>query len=201
MLTHRLTRYFEIPESLAIEIFAARKSIFCDRLGWAIPCDGEYEMDLHDLPQTLILVSTNSSNRLAGYARLLPANECCMLDTVLRFPNVDQSAREGYYEISRFFLMRNRAVISNRLTAGDFFRELILAAESLGAKGYLAAVDSKMLACLKRCGWEYRHISSRFGSAGDFVYLISLPVDGAALAKVSSMSGSAKKVLSIACEA
>lgn len=186
MFTYKLTRYSEIPDFLAKEIFLVRKKIFHDRLGWSIPCCGDQEKDPHDLPNTQILVATFATHHLAGYARLLPTDDICMLDTTLPFPNIDRAAWKGFYEISRFFLVRNRAVVAARLTARNFFRELILAAHILCANGYLAAVDSRMLSCLSRCGWDYRVVSTRFGSAGDVIFLVSLAVDNKALDKVSS---------------
>lgn len=185
MIIHRLTSYSDLSNSLALEVFAVRKAIFCDQLGWDIKSDGKYERDQHDLPQTNILVSTTTSNQLAGFARLLSLDEGCMLDDVLPFPDLDFNIFKGFYEISRFFLIRNRSLINAKITCSDFFRELILSAGLLGAKGYLAAVDAKMLSCLDRSGWKYSHVSSRLGSIGEVVYLVSLPIDRVALESVS----------------
>lgn len=151
-------------------MFADRKTLFVDLLGWDIPAhDGRHEVDEFDHDGTVYIVATNGKGAHQGSLRLLPTVRPHLLDT--HFASLcagDPPADPATYEITRLclpsrlgakrrLLVRNEliaAMVDHALAAGikrlvgvtnTGFRKEILAmgwlAEPLGPEGQLSGAS------------------------------------------------------------
>ena len=90
-------------------MFAARKEIFVDLLGWDVPVlDGRFEIDQFDDEHARYLVATDPDGRHLASARLLPTTRPHILAD-LYAPLCDGAVPRGphIYEVTRFCLDRH----------------------------------------------------------------------------------------------
>ncbi|QGP79413.1 acyl-homoserine-lactone synthase [Sphingobium sp. CAP-1] len=74
-------------EALLRSMFADRKRLFVDLLGWDVPViDGQYERDQFDNAHTIYLIVPEENGDHAASLRLFPTSQPHMLDTI--FPHL-----------------------------------------------------------------------------------------------------------------
>lgn len=132
------------------EMFAARKQVFVDLLGWDVPVlEGLYELDQFDDEDATYLIVRDGQGGHAGSTRLLGTTRPHILDSL--FPQlcaVDLPRGPDVFEITRFCLARAqgaraRLEIRNRLISGlvDFALEEHYPHLYRGRRLRLAAAD------------------------------------------------------------
>lgn len=97
-----------LEDAVLRNMFAARKRIFVDLLGWDVPVlAGRYEVDQFDTPDAVYIVVTDSIGNHRASARLLPTTKAHILDTMFACL-CDGPVPQGstVFEITRFCLER-----------------------------------------------------------------------------------------------
>lgn len=69
-------------DPLLAGMFADRKRLFVDLLGWDIPTDGTYEIDAFDQSHARYLIAVDEIGDHIGSLRLLPTTQSHLLDTL-----------------------------------------------------------------------------------------------------------------------
>ncbi len=97
-------------------MFAARKAVFVDLLGWDVPViDGRFELDQFDDGDARYLVVTDAAGAHRASARLLPTIRPHLLDTL--FPGLctdGPPTGPAIFEITRFCLDRSLGARNRR---------------------------------------------------------------------------------------
>ncbi|MBJ7437812.1 MAG: autoinducer synthase [Sphingopyxis sp.] len=103
-------------------MFAARKEVFIDLLGWDVPVlDGRFEIDQFDDEHAIYLVVTDPAGGHLASARLLPTTRPHILaDLYAQLCDGGVPQGPGIYEVTRFCLDRHidaqtRHYVRNRL--------------------------------------------------------------------------------------
>jgi N-acyl-L-homoserine lactone synthetase len=151
------TRADEAEEAAAMRaMFAARKEVFIDLLGWDVPVlDGRYEIDHFDDVHARYLILLDPDGRHRASTRLLPTMRPHILDALFGALCQDEPPRGAHiYEVTRFCLDRHqrtpeRRVARNRLVAGlaDF-------AVASGIEAYTGVADVAWFDQICRFGWK-----------------------------------------------
>ena len=64
---------YSLDDALAASMFADRKQLFVDLLGWGVPVvNGRYEIDVYDGPVATYMVAVDDAGEHIGSLRLLP---------------------------------------------------------------------------------------------------------------------------------
>lgn len=80
-----IRRYFpgdHVCDPLIDGMFADRKRLFVDLLGWEVPVNGEHEIDQFDDVHAHYLIAVDASGAHTGSLRLLPTTRPHLLDTL-----------------------------------------------------------------------------------------------------------------------
>lgn len=153
------------------DMFAARKEVFVDLLGWQVPVlDGRYEIDQFDDEHARYLIVTDGTYGHLASARLLPTVRPHILDTL--FPALCAGpvprSRETF-EITRFCLDRRLSAPRRRDARNRLVTALVSHGLENGIRGYTGVAEPNWLAQIMKFGWEA-------ASLGQI-----LPIDGRAL--------------------
>lgn len=109
-----------VSDHLLRNMFAARKSVFVDLLGWDVPViDGRYEVDQFDTENATYLILTDAAGEHLASARLLPTLRPHLLDSF--YPTLcehEPLRKHDAAEITRFCLDR-RLCARRRRAARD----------------------------------------------------------------------------------
>ena len=121
-MTHMIEGSRGQEHAVLRSMYAARKSVFVDLLGWDVPVlDGQFEIDQFDGPQTLYLIAAEPDGTHLGSMRLLPTSGPTLLGDIFDFLCDDAPpSKDTVWEISRFCLSRElraaqRRQVRNRL--------------------------------------------------------------------------------------
>jgi N-acyl-L-homoserine lactone synthetase len=162
-------------------MFAARKSVFVDLLGWDVPViDGRYEVDQFDDEHAHYLVLTDEDGQHLGSARLLPTSRPHILDSL--YPELCEDAPprgEDIYEITRFCLDRALTARDRR----DVRNTLVAAIADYGVAnhfaGYSAIAEMGWLQQILAFGWRCRPLGLPRLIAGKMLGALSIDIDTA----------------------
>ena len=85
-MTHMIEGSRGQEHAVLRSMYAARKSVFVDLLGWDVPVlDGQFEIDQFDGPQTLYLIAAEPDGTHLGSMRLLPTSGPTLLGDIFDF--------------------------------------------------------------------------------------------------------------------
>jgi len=139
-------------------MFAARKQIFVDLLGWDVPVvEGRFEIDQFDRDGAGYLVLTDANGGHLGSARLLATSHPHLLDSCFR-DLCDTAPPSGptIFEISRFCLDRGQGAAQRRAVRDRLVRALVDHALARGITGYTGVAELGWLRQILGFGWDCR---------------------------------------------
>lgn len=149
-----------VPLQLPVlrEMFAARKEVFVDLLGWDVPIvEGRYEFDQFDDEDATYILVPDPAGGHAGSARLLPTVRPHILDSL--FPQLcDLPVPRGpdILEITRFCLSRHQVSQARLETRNILVSGLVDYALENGVRSYTGVAELGWLQQILSFGWDCR---------------------------------------------
>jgi len=160
-------------------MFAARKSVFVDLLGWDVPVlDDRYEVDQFDGPDATYLVLTEADGRHLASARLLPTARPHILGDV--FPELCQTAPPrgpGIVEISRFCLDRRLNAAQRRRVRDQLVIALVRHALAANVSSYTAMAELGWYQQILAFGWRCEPLGLPHAIGGRPVAALRIQID------------------------
>lgn len=158
MLHQTLTVPDKDRRTVLANMFAARKRVFVDLLGWDLPVShGLYEIDQFDTPEATYIVLTDASGQHRASARLLPTCRPHILDSL--FPMLSKEAipkGPTVREITRFCLDRSLRAAQRRIARDALVHALVRYALAHGIERYTGVADKAWLDQILDFGWDCR---------------------------------------------
>lgn len=149
-------------------MFAARKEVFVDLLGWDVPVlDGRFEMDQFDDENARYLILTDDELNHLGSARLLPTTRPHLLDTL--FPALCAGPvphGADVLEISRFCLSRGLSGRERREVRNRLVTALVEFAMANHITAYTGVAELPWLRQILAFGWEAAPLGQPLSSGG-----------------------------------
>jgi len=158
-------------------MFAARKQVFVDLLGWDLPVlAGRYELDQFDTKDARYLILSETDGAHLASARLLPTTMPHLLDSHFR-QLCDQAppAGPGIFEITRFCLDRRLTAARRRDARDQLVRGLVDFALENGILTYTGVAEPAWLKQILAFGWACRTLGRV--QAIDGMALAALSID------------------------
>lgn len=160
-------------------MFAARKQVFIDLLGWDVPVlAGRFEIDQFDDEHAIYLVVTDAAGRHQASARLLPTTRPHILAD-LYAPLCDGAVPQGpgIYEVTRFCLDRHIDARARRV-ARD---RLVMAIAEFGlAEGihlYTGVAETGWLEQILAFGWRAWPLGAPLRIGGRRLGALAIAID------------------------
>lgn len=168
------------PDAAAMRaMFAARKSVFVDLLGWDVPVlDGRYEVDQFDNLHACYLVLTDDAGAHLASARLLPT----MRDGILSglFPMLCDGpppAAPEIFEITRFCLDRKLRASMRRLARDALVVALTDYALANGISAYCAVAETAWLSQILNFGWQCERLGAVREVGGEHLAAVRIVIE------------------------
>lgn len=163
-----------------MELFSLRKSVFKDRLDWAVNCFNGMEFDEYDHPNTTYLLGVHDNTVICSLRLIKIKNPNMITGTFYRYFNQINIPEGNYIESSRFFVDKERVqnMSCNQYPVSTM---LFLAALNYSRKfdyeGILTIVSHAIFIIMKRSGWHLTVLEKGLSEKNEKVYLLCLPVD------------------------
>jgi N-acyl-L-homoserine lactone synthetase len=145
-----------LSEAVLRNMFAARKLVFIDLLGWDVPVvDERYEIDQFDDPRATYLVLADSKGEHLGSARLLPTTRPHILGTL--YPCLCEGAPPtgpAIFEITRFCLDRRLRARERRIVRDTLVTALVDHALDNDITAYTAIAEMGWFQQILAFGWR-----------------------------------------------
>jgi acyl-homoserine lactone synthase len=137
-------------------MFADRKRLFVDLLGWDVPViDGQYEMDQFDNADTIYLVVDDDDGGHAASIRLSPTNRPHMLDTLfVHLCPLGVPAGDTIWESSRLCLPQRHGAGRRRSLRDMLFTSMVEIAIERGIEGYTGVIPDPFRKEVLAMGWR-----------------------------------------------
>lgn len=137
-------------------MFAARKQVFVDLLGWEVPVlDDRFEVDQFDDEHARYLILTDEDQGHLASARLLPSTRPHILDSLFPALCAGPVPRgSDIFEITRFCLDRNLSASRRRDARNRLVTGLALHALANGIQTYTGVAEQAWLAQVLKFGWD-----------------------------------------------
>lgn len=157
-MTHIIEGSREQEHAVLRSMYAARKSVFVDLLGWDVPVlEGQYEIDQFDGPQTLYLIAAEPDGTHLGSMRLLPTSGPTLLGDIFDFLcEAGPPASQAVWEISRFCLSRDLRAAQRRQVRNRLVTMAARFALDNGIERYCCVADMPWFSQILSFGWECR---------------------------------------------
>lgn len=140
------------------DMFAARKRVFVDLLGWELPIlDGRFEVDQFDDTKAAYVLLRDNGLGHRGSARLLQTEEPHILGDL--FPSLCAGpVPRGPHvrEITRFCIDPGLARSEQREARNELVSAIALHAAQTGIKSYTAVAGLAWFRQISRFGWDCR---------------------------------------------
>lgn len=162
-------------------MFAARKRVFVDLLGWDVPVlAGRYEVDQFDTPDAIYLVVTDSEGNHRASTRLLPTTQPHILDTMFA-ALCDGPVPRGstIFEITRFCLERSLATRERRAARDELVSALARYGVRAGITRYTGIAEPSWIEQVLAFGWRARLLGAQRDVAGLPLGAIAIDIDAA----------------------
>lgn len=157
----------EPDAALLRAMFAARKAVFIDLLGWDLPVlAGQYEMDQFDDEHARYLILSDNGDHLAS-ARLLPTTRQGILSGL--FPMLCAGpvpCAPDTFEITRFCLDRSLNARERRDVRNALVHALATYAIDAGISRYCAVAGLGWFRQIERFGWSCRALGAPIRTGG-----------------------------------
>jgi N-acyl-L-homoserine lactone synthetase len=157
-MTHIIEGSREQEHAILRSMYAARKSVFVDLLGWDVPVlDGQFEIDQFDGPQTLYLIAAEPDGTHLGSMRLLPTSGPTLLGDIFDFLCEEAPpSKDSVWEISRFCLSRELRAAQRRQVRNRLVTMAARFALDNGIASYCCVADMPWFSQILSFGWECR---------------------------------------------
>lgn len=139
-------------------MFAARKQVFIDLLGWELPIrDGRFEADQFDNPEASYLLLGRVGMPHRGSARLLQTEEPHILGDLFPSLCAGQIPRGPHVrEITRFCIDPALSRSEQREARNELVSALVLHAAQTAINTYTAVASLAWFRQISRFGWDCR---------------------------------------------
>lgn len=143
-------------------MFAARKAVFVDLLGWDVPVlAGRFEVDQFDDEHAAYLVVTDTCGRHQASARLLPTTRPHILaDLYASLCDGPVPRGPDIFEITRFCLDRRIDAAARRAARDRLILALVDHALASGIRRYTGVAEGGWLAQILDFGWRASMLGS-----------------------------------------
>lgn len=169
-------------------MFAARKAVFVDLLGWAVPVvDRQFELDQFDQGDARYVVVTDGDGAHRASARLLPTTEPHLLGTL--FPDLcDDAPPTGpaVLEITRFCLDRSLGARARREARDTLVLALVDHARASGVERYTAIAGVGWSRQILAFGWRCRPLGAVQAIGGEQVMALEIAIEPDTRAKLAA---------------
>lgn len=167
------------PDAAAMRaMFAARKSVFVDLLGWDVPVlDGRYEVDQFDNLHACYLVLTDDAGAHLASARLLPTVRDGILSGL--FPMLCDGpppAAPEIFEITRFCLDRKLRASERRMARDALVVALTDYALANGISAYCAVAETAWLGQILNFGWQCERLGAVCDVGGEHLAAVQIVI-------------------------
>jgi len=167
-----------VPDRVLRAMFAARKEVFVDLLGWNVPViDGRFEVDQFDDQHAQYLVLAGRDGRHFGSARLLPTTRPHILDSL--YPELCDDApprAADTFEVTRFCLDRGLTARDRRTIRDTLVVALVEHALANGITSYSAIAELGWLRQILAFGWRCRPLGRPTPIAGKTLGAIEIAI-------------------------
>lgn len=160
-------------------MFAARKEVFVDLLGWDVPVLGDrFEVDQFDDEHAIYLVVTDPAGRHLASARLLPTTRPHILAD-LYAPLCDGEVPRGpsIYEVTRFCLDRHIGAKQRRFARDRLVVALAGFALAEGIGRYTGVAEAGWLEQILAFGWRARPLGPLRAVRGRKIGALAIEID------------------------
>lgn len=165
-------------ETLAT-MFAARRSVFVDLLGWRLPVvDGRYEIDAFDDDHAVYLVLTDRDGRHLGSTRLLATSRPHILSGT--YPHLCDGVPPcdpAVHEITRFCLDRRLPARDRRVVRDTLVAAIATHALENRIDAYVAVAEERWLAQIIGFGWTSRRLGPVVEEAGSRLGALRIEIE------------------------
>ncbi len=169
-------------------MFAARKAVFVDLLGWDVPViDGRFELDQFDDGDARYLVVTDAAGAHRASARLLPTIRPHLLDTL--FPGLctdGPPTGPAIFEITRFCLDRSLDARARRTARDALVVALVDHALAHGITRYSAIAGLGWSRQILAFGWRCRPLGPPQAIGGEQVTALEIAIEADTHAKFAA---------------
>lgn len=160
-------------------MFAARKRVFIDLLGWDLPAlAGRYEIDQFDTPNTTYLVLTDGEGAHRASARLLRTDRAHLLGEL--FPQLcDGEVPSGseILEITRFCIEPTLPRTERRTARNQLITALVQHALCAGITDYTAVAEVAWFRQIAAFGWKCDALGSIKKVGGESLVALRIQID------------------------
>lgn len=169
-------------------MFAARKAVFVDLLGWDVPVvDGRFEIDQFDDGEAHYLVVTDAAGAHRASARLLPTTRPHLLGTL--FPGLcadGPPTGPAIFEITRFCLDRSLGARARRTARDALVVALVDHGLADGIKRYTAIAGLGWSRQILAFGWRCRPLGPVQAIGGEQVMALEIAIEPDTRAKLAA---------------
>ncbi|AXK41321.1 acyl-homoserine-lactone synthase [Erythrobacter aureus] len=160
-------------------MFAARKQVFVDGLGWDIPVlAGKYEIDQFDTEGASYLVLTDEDGNHRASARLLPTDSPHILADL--FPQLSPQpipVGSTIREITRFCIDPSLEKTERRLARNQLVTALVEHALERGIAAYTAVATNSWFRQISRFGWKCSALGPCLTLGGEALVAMKIEID------------------------
>ncbi|WP_267432966.1 acyl-homoserine-lactone synthase [Sphingomonas sp. GM_Shp_1] len=169
-------------------MFAARKAVFVDLLGWDVPVvDGRFELDEFDDGEARYLIVTDAAGAHRASARLLPTIRPHLLGTL--FPGLCADAPPtgpAIFEITRFCLDRSLDARARRTARDALVAALVDHAVAHGIARYTAIAGLGWSRQILAFGWRCRPLGPVQAIGDEEVMALEIAIEPDTRAKLAA---------------
>ncbi len=160
-------------------MFAARKRVFVDRLGWDVPVLADkYEIDQFDTETATYLVLTDQASNHRASARLLRTDEPHILADL--FPVLSRGPipiGSDIREITRFCIDPTLNRSEQRIARNQLVSALVEYALSHGISSYTAVATTSWFRQISRFGWNCSALGPSRQLGGEELVAMKIEID------------------------
>ncbi|QXT34386.1 autoinducer synthase [Sphingomonas sanguinis] len=185
----QLIRHTTLPLEHPVlrRMFAARKAVFVDLLGWDVPVvDGRFELDQFDDGEAHYLVVTDAAGAHRASARLLPTTRPHLLGTL--FPGLcadGPPTGPAIFEITRFCLDRSLGARARRAARDALVVALVDHALANDIAHYTAIAGLGWSRQILAFGWRCRPLGPAKAIGGEQVMALEIAIEANTRARLA----------------
>ncbi len=169
-------------------MFAARKAVFVDLLGWDVPVvDGRFELDELDDGDARYLVVTDAAGAHRASARLLPTTGPHLLGTLFPYLCADAPpAGPTIFEITRFCLDRSLDARARRTARDALVLALVDHGLAHGIACYTAIAGLGWSRQILAFGWRCHALGPAQVIGGEQIMALEIAIEPDTRARLAS---------------
>lgn len=168
-----------LDDAVLRSMFAARKRVFVDLLGWDIPVlAGVYEVDQFDTSEAIYLVITDAAGHHRASARLLATTVPHILDTMFSSLCAGPVPRgPTIFEITRFCLDRRLTANERRNARDELITALVAYGLHAGITRYTGVATPGWIEQVMGFGWQVHLLGPRREIGGLSLGALAIDID------------------------